>query len=159
MNNEEVFVAVALNSWKAAIARVDHMFSEITDEGLQREIAPDRNRIYYLLGHLTAIHDRLFSMLDVGERLHPELDEEFIENPDRTFPVETPVADLRKAWSEVNASLTSAIEPLSVEEWLNRHGAVSVEDFDKDPLRNRLAVLMSRTNHASFHAGQIRLTK
>ena len=159
MNNEEVFVAVALNSWKAAIARVDHMFSEITDEGLQREIAPDKNRIYYLLGHLTAIHDRLFSMLDVGERLHPELDEEFIENPDRTFPVETPVADLRKAWSEVNASLTSSIEPLSVEEWLKKHGAVSAEDFDKDPLRNRLAVLMSRTNHASFHAGQIRLTK
>ena len=98
-------------------------------------------------------------MLDIGERLHPELDEEFIENPDRTFPVETPVADLRKAWSEVNATLTAAIEPLSVEEWLKKHGAVSVEDFDKDPLRNRLAVLMSRTNHASFHAGQIRLTK
>jgi hypothetical protein len=29
------------------------------------------------------------------------------------------------------------------------------EDYAKDPMRNRLSVLLSRTNHLSFHIGQI----
>jgi hypothetical protein len=32
---------------------------------------------------------------------------------------------------------------------------VSDEDFAKDPGRNRLAVVPSRTNHMSYHLGQI----
>ena len=42
---------------------------------------------------------------------------------------------------------------------LKKHTAVSDEDFSKEPTRNRLAVFLSRTNHASFHTGQIALTK
>jgi len=42
--------------------------------------------------------------------------------------------------------------------WLS-HTAVSDEDFSKNPTRNRLAVFLNRTNHASFHIGQIALTK
>jgi hypothetical protein len=43
--------------------------------------------------------------------------------------------------------------------WLKKHTAVSDEDFSKNPTRNRLAVFLNRTNHASFHTGQIALTK
>ena len=39
------------------------------------------------------------------------------------------------------------------------HSAVSEEDFVKEPLRNRLAVLASRTNHVSYHGGQLVLTR
>ncbi len=39
-------------------------------------------------------------------------------------------------------------------EWLQRHAAVSGEDFAKDPLRNRFSILLSRTNHLSYHLGQ-----
>jgi hypothetical protein len=101
----------------------------------------------------------MFPMLNLGERLHPELDEVFLANPDRKSSQEISPAQLREAWSEVNGKLTAAFEALRPEEWLLRHTSVSEEDFSKDPLRNRLAVLMSRTNHASFHAGQIRLAK
>jgi len=38
-------------------------------------------------------------------------------------------------------------------DWLARHTAVSEEDFAKDPSRNRFAVLLSRTNHLSYHLG------
>jgi hypothetical protein len=31
--------------------------------------------VLYLVGHLIATHDRMFPLLDLGERLHPELDE------------------------------------------------------------------------------------
>jgi hypothetical protein len=36
---------------------------------------------------------------------------------------------------------------------------VSEEDFAKDPTRNRLAVVLSRTVHVSFHTGQAVLAK
>ena len=41
--------------------------------------------MYYLVGHLAATHDRLFPLLRLGERLHPELDSQFLETPDRKF--------------------------------------------------------------------------
>jgi hypothetical protein len=31
------------------------------------------------------------------------------------------------------------------------------DDYAKDPTRNRLSVLLSRTNHMSYHLGQIPL--
>jgi hypothetical protein len=33
-------------------------------------------------------------------------------------------------------------------------GSVSEEDFAKDTSRNRFSILLSRTNHLSYHLGQ-----
>jgi hypothetical protein len=133
------------------------MFDALSDEELQREVAPGKNRIFYLLGHLTAVHDRMFPLLGFGERRHEELDQDFLTNPDRTAPDRVSAAVLRQAWTEVNTALTHAIEALPADEWLHKHNAVSAEDFAREPLRNRLAVLLSRTAHVQFHTGQIRL--
>jgi DinB family protein len=157
MTPEALSVRLALNSWKQAIGQIDKTLAALSDEELQREVAPGRNRLYYLLGHLTAVHDRLFPLLRLGERMHAELDEAFLVQPDRASPDRVPAADLRTAWSEVNGKLTAAFESLRPEEWLERHDSISPEDFVKEPLRNRLAVLLSRTNHASSHEGQMRL--
>ena len=160
MTAEEIMVGTALNSWKLIIAQVDKTLASFSDDELQREVTPGKNRVYYLLGHLAAVHDRLFPTLRLGDRFHPELDEEFISNPDRkSSKTELPAADLRKIWSEVNQKLMAAFEKLRPEEWLERHNSISAEDFAKEPLRNRLAVLMSRTNHAAGHENQIRLAK
>jgi hypothetical protein len=154
MTNEELLGTTALNSWKLVIGRFDQNVAALTEEQLQKQVAPGKNRLLYLVGHLTAVHDRMFPMLGLGERLHPELDEPYITNPDRarTDPVST--SDLKKAWTEVNSKLTAAFEGFAPEDWLQKHAAVSDEDFATDPTRNRLAVVMSRTNHASFHTGQ-----
>lgn len=157
MTHEELFVATALQSWKLVTDRLDKQFAALSDEDLQKEIAPGKNRIYYLLGHLVGVHDRLIALLGLGERLHPELDDQFLTNPDRTLPDAVSAADLRKALREVNARLYAAFEKLPAEDWLKRHESVSEEDFAKEPLRNRFAVLLSRTGHAAFHSGQIRL--
>ncbi|HEY0513465.1 MAG TPA: DinB family protein, partial [Thermoanaerobaculia bacterium] len=160
MTAEDIMVQTALGSWKQVMGQVDKTLAALSDEDLQREVAPGRNRVYYLLGHLAAVHDRLFPLLRLGERLHPELDEAFIAHPDRTDPKDGPEpVDVRSAWSEVNGKLLAAFERLRPEEWLERHDAVSAEDFAKEPLRNRLAVLLSRTQHAAGHEGQIRLAK
>jgi hypothetical protein len=159
MTNEELFAGSAVNSWKQIISRLDKMFSAIRDEDLKQPIAPGRNRVVYLLGHLTAVHDRMLPLLALGERMHPELDAAFLDNPDGPAADAISPAVLRKAWIEVNSKLTTAFEALKPAQWLEKHTAVSDEDFAKEPHRNRLSVLLSRTNHASFHSGQIRLTQ
>jgi uncharacterized damage-inducible protein DinB len=99
----------------------------------------------------------MFPILGLGERLHPELDAIFVSSPDKAGAPLPFVGELRKYWDEVNGKLLSQFASLSEEEWLQRHNAVSEEDYAKDPTRNRLAVLLSRTNHMSYHLGQITL--
>lgn len=156
---DELFIATVVTSWKQIVNRLDERLASLGDEQLQKQVAPNKNRLFYLLGHLTVVHDRMLPLLGIGERLHPELDEAYLTNPDRTLPDPLSAADLKKAWSEVNTAITSAVEKFSVQDWLKKHTAVSSEDFSKDPTRNRLAVFLNRTNHASFHTGQIALAK
>ena len=127
----------------------------MTEEQFLREIAPGRNRFVYLLGHLTAINDAMHTVLGIGERLHPELDSIFISEPDRASDGLPSVPDLMRGWTEVNGSLSAKFTRLTPGEWLQRHMAVSDEDYARDPTRNRLSVLLSRTNHLSYHLGQI----
>jgi uncharacterized damage-inducible protein DinB len=159
MTTEEMLSHTALHSWKLVIGRLNDAIAPLSDEQLQKQVAPGKNRLLYLVGHLTAVHDRMFPMLGLGERLHPELDDIFITSPDRTRPDSVSATDLKQAWSEVNTKLTAAFEKLTPQQWLEKHTAVSDEDFAKDPTRNRLAVLMNRTNHAAFHTGQAALAR
>ncbi|HEY3988411.1 MAG TPA: DinB family protein [Acidobacteriaceae bacterium] len=159
MTTDEMLTRTALHSWKLVIARFDGAVASLSGEQLQQQVAPGRNRLLYLLGHLTAVHDRMFPLLGLGERLHPELDEVYIANRDQTLHDPIPAAGLKQAWSDVNRTLTAAFEKLTPEQWLEKHTAVSDEDFAKDPTRNRLAVVISRTNHAAFHTGQAALIK
>ena len=157
MTNEEILGVTVLNSWKLAISRFGKTLSELSDEQLQQQVAPGRNRVFYLLGHLTATHDRMFPLLGIGNRLHPELDEPYITNPDRVVADRLSATELRREWSEVNSRLTAAFERFTLEDWLHKHTAVSDEDFAKDPGRNRMSVVVNRTNHVSYHLGQIML--
>jgi hypothetical protein len=158
MNANTQLIATAVQAWRLTIDRISKTLASFTDDELQLEVAPGKNRLYYLVGHLAATHDRLFPLLRLGERLHPELDSQFLENPDRKFLGDdvTP-AELRAIWSEVNQKLVEAFASLEPHEWLQRHGSVSEEDFAKEPLRNRFAVLISRLSHAAYHEGQMRL--
>ena len=155
----DLFAATAVSQWKIGLDRLNKTFDAMSDEELQQEVAPGKNRIFYLLGHLAAVHDRMLPLLGLGIRLHVELDQDFLTNPDRAMPDRISAAALRQAWAKVNDTLTRAMEALPAEAWLERHDAVSAEDFETEPLRNRLSVLLSRTAHVQFHAGQIRLVR
>jgi hypothetical protein len=159
MANEEILGVTVLNSWKLAINRIGKTLSELSDEQLQQQIAPGRNRVFYLLGHLIATQDRMFPLLGIGERLHPELDDAYLTNADKLIADPLSATELRRAWAEVIDKLTRASEGFTLEDWLQKHTVVSDEDFAKDPGRNRLAVVLSRTNHASYHLGQAALAK
>jgi hypothetical protein len=121
---------------------------------LQKEIAPGKNRLIYLWGHLTAVHDRMLPLLGFGPRLHAGLDEIFLTKPDKAVQEIPSAEEIKKSWSEVNGKLRDGFAKLSPADWLQRHADVSAEDFAKEPLRNRFAILLSRTNHLSYHLGQ-----
>jgi hypothetical protein len=157
MTPEQALVTSALNTWKLNIERADRFFSPLSEEQLQKEVAPGKNRLIYLWGHLTAVHDRMLPLLNLGPRLHEELDSIFLTNPDRTI-AELPSAEtIKKSWYEVNGKLLAGFESLSAAEWLHKHTSVSDEDFAKDPQRNRFSILLSRTGHIAFHLGQTAL--
>lgn len=147
-------INLALSAWETQIERFDKHLEKLTDQQLESEIAPGRNRGVYVLGHLVAVNDNLFTLLGLGERMYPQLQDLFIRTPDRTVPIPA-TAELRRYWHEVNAKLTPALRGLSTEAWLDRHNSVSPEDFAKEPTRNKLNVLLSRTSHQAYHFGQI----
>jgi hypothetical protein len=97
MTNDEILGSTVLNLWKLVISRFDKTLSELSDEQLQRQVAPGKNRVFYLLGHLTATHDRMFPLLGIGERLHIKLDEPYIANPDRVIGDPLSATELRRA--------------------------------------------------------------
>lgn len=153
------FTDAAIAAWKLNIQRATKIFDGLTDEQFFQQIAPNRNRILYILGHLTAVHDRMIPLLGLGERLHPELDPIFITAPDRTVDTLPSPGELKQYWTEINTILLNGFLSFSPEQWLERHTAVSEEDFAKDPTRNRFTVFLSRTNHAAFHIGQLVLVR
>ena len=158
MSSDEVLIQTAISSWEQVIKRVGTLCLSCSAEQLLVEVAPGKNRISYLWGHLTAVNDAMFSVLRLGDRLHPELDAVFIAEPDRSIPLPTP-AEIAKCWEDVHTELLSRFKTLSPKEWLERHGSVPPEEFERNPTRNRLAVLLGRTNHASYHFGQMMLAK
>ena len=63
------------------------------------------------------------------------------------------------AWMDINKELDALFERMQPDEWFERHNSISPEDFAKEPHRNKLNVIISRTCHLDYHAGQLVLLK
>src|SRR3984893_3227612 len=137
MTNEELYLEIALNGWKGNFERADKMFSGLSDQEVLKEIAPGKNRLIYLWGHLTATHDAMLPLLGIGQRLHPGFDVAFVSNPDKTQSEIPSVELVRKAWREVDGRLFEGFASLSAADWLKKHAAVSEEDFVKERFGKR----------------------
>jgi len=159
VNKEDLFVKMVLHAWDLNNKRVTKTFDSLNDEQLLDEIAPAKNRVIYLLGHLAAVHDMMLPLLGLGERQYTQLDEAFVDNPDREIADLPSPEQLRTHWLNINEVLAKQFASLTAADWFTRHSMVSEEDFAKEPHRNKLSIVISRTNHASYHLGQIVLVK
>jgi hypothetical protein len=155
MNQQDMYVKNAVDSWEAQVNAINKDLEKISDEQLMQEIAPSRNRGIYILGHLTAVHDAMLPLLRFEPALYPELRATFIEAPDKKVTDIPSAKQLREQWKTVNEKLLKHIKGLSPEDWLTRHNSISEEDFVKEPHRNRLSVLHSRSGHLGYHRGQM----
>jgi len=158
MEVETRMIQSALSNWNLTINRLNKFFGALSPQDYFQEIAPGKNRIVYLLGHLAAVHDRTLEILGIAERLHPGLEPTFISSPDRATEPVPDGAMLLQFWNEINSRLYSGMARFTPAQWVGRHQAVSEEEFRKDPTRTCLSVLLNRTNHAGYHLGQLMLS-
>jgi hypothetical protein len=159
MATTELFLKMTFDRWNGSITNLNAILSNLTDETLQKEIAPGKNRGVYLLGHLIAVHDEMLKLLDMGEKLYPELYEPFIKSPDKAVTQIPTAAELRSFWTKQCEVLKQKFDSLKPEEWFEKHTAVSAEDFIKEPHRNKLNIIITRTSHLQYHSGQLVLLK
>lgn len=154
MNQTELVIRQATDSWDLYVTRINKLLATLTDEQLSKDIAPGRNSGTYLLGHLAAVNDAMLPLLGFGPLLRPGMDDLFIEKPDKA--AELPAAPLvREYWKDTCKALCNHFSKMTVDGWLSRHNSVSEADFKKEPHRNKLNVLLNRTNHLSYHHGQL----
>jgi DinB superfamily len=155
MSQQELMIKMALDAWNGQVNRTNKLFNELTDEQLQHEVSPGRNTGVYLLGHLAALHDAMLPLLGIDEKMYPQLENIFIKTPDKSGLEQPAIKDLRDSWNTANKKLDAYFSQLTADEWLQKHTAVSAEDFQKEPHRNKLNVLLSRTIHLASHLGQL----
>jgi hypothetical protein len=153
----EQVVQLALTSWESRNSALTEFMNKYNDAAYMQEVSPGRNRAIYLFGHLIAANDALFPLFGFGKRQYPELEQIFSKNPDKAVENLPSIADLKKAWESINKQLSGTFKAMTAEEWIDRHTAVSEEDFQKEPHRNKLNALLGRTNHLSYHLGQLNL--
>ena len=146
---------MVLDAWETYTKRFNKLLDTLTDEQLLSETAPGRNRGIYLVGHIVAVNDAMLPILGFGEKLYPQLEQVFLTNPDQSGLEMPSIGELKKYRDEINAKLSYHIGQLQPAEWFTKHEAVSTEDFAKEPHRNKLNILINRTNHLSYHLGQL----
>jgi hypothetical protein len=157
--NDKLLVEMILNIWTKYSTQTNDLINQLTDEQLMSEIAPGRNRGIYILGHLIAIHDKMFPLLGLGPEMHHELFDIYVKASDNKTETDRSIRDLKEKWSEQNKTLNNYFEKATAKEWFQRHTSVSSEDFEKDKKRNRLNVLLTRIPHLAYHLGQLKLLK
>jgi uncharacterized damage-inducible protein DinB len=160
IDQKQLIVKMGVSAWETEVSRVGKILDELTDAELSKETAAGRNTGQYLLGHLVAVSDSILERLGWEERSLKSLDVAYVSNPEKAGLEKTSVSKLREYWTSVHGKIAQHIQKTSADEWFQRHTAVSEEDFLKEPHRNKLNLLMSRTVHMSYHRGQlIYLTK
>jgi uncharacterized damage-inducible protein DinB len=154
-----LLIRMTLTAWDAQNGYLNKLIGSLSDEQLAKEIAPGRNTGTYLFGHLLAVSDAMLPLMGFSECLFPALEDVFIKNPDKSGLKMPAVAELKENWKAINEKLAMHFQAATAEEWLSRHMSVSPEDFIKEPHRNKLNIVISRTNHMAYHVGQMQLLK
>jgi len=157
--DQQLFVQMGLASWNLQLTRAEKAFNAFSDDDFYRQIAPGKNRIIYLYGHLAIVHDMLKETLGLGTCSKPEYVELFLKNPDDANAAYPTLDELKAYWAAIHAELSALFAALPADQWFVRHNSMTDEDFVKDPSRNRLSVLLNRAVHVAYHIGQVNLVK
>ena len=158
MDQTKLAIETAIKAWDMQINRTDKFLTSLQEGSLAKEIAPGKNRISYLLGHLIAVNDNINTLFGT-ERSYAHLDQAFVKSPDRATTPEPDTTNLLKEWKKSNEQLSSLFARMTPVDWFSKHTAMTDEDFAKDPTRNKLAVLLNRAGHVAYHLGQLALAR
>lgn len=65
MTPEQTFVDAALRGWRSNMDRAGKLFGSLTSDELELQVAPSRNRLIYIWGHLSASNDAILPYSDL----------------------------------------------------------------------------------------------
>ena len=104
-----IFVKMVLDNWNKQVSAANKLLGSLTDADLEKEVALGRNRGVYLLGHLTAVNDKMLPLLNFGEAKYPKLYEDFAMKPDRAVAEIPSASELRTCWINSCDELSSTL--------------------------------------------------
>ena len=152
---EEIAIQMIMSAWESQVESITKTLSVLSDEDLNSEVALGKNRAPWIVGHLAAVNDSLSTLLELGEKVNSGYDQYFNKGD---MEIQIPsFTETRKYWEDTSTLLIKKIAGLTANDWFQKHGHVSAEDFAKEPHRNKLNVLLSRTSHMAHHKGQLAL--
>jgi DinB superfamily len=146
---------ICLLQWEAYNRRMQKTLDTISEESFNKPVVPDGNSPSWLMGHLADTDDALLELFGIRQRMFPELAAIYHHERGANQAGHLPKEELMTKWIAIVAELDRAFKRMSEKEWHGRHMAVSVEDFKKEPHRNKLNVMLSRVTHKASHLGQI----
>lgn len=156
MENKEISQPIKqiIQFWEGNNQQITKLFNKYPDAVYAGKVAPGRNSGLYLLAHLVAVSDGLFTILGLGDKKFPEL-EPFVGESETSINYQVDINELRAKWEAINTKLAAEFATKDNEWWLGRHMNVSEADFALEPHRNKLNVLLSRASHENYHRGQL----
>src|ERR1041384_5720730 len=109
METKQLIVKSVLDAWNSRIDAADKMFESLSDEDLQKEVSPGRNRAIYLLGHLALVHDKMLPLLGFESPHYAHLEDTFLNKPDKSVPNMPSAKEVRAIWKNVNSRLATHV--------------------------------------------------
>jgi hypothetical protein len=155
ISENELLINMLVAAWDTQNKKFNTFLDKVTDEELAGETAPGRNTGKYLLGHLTAVNDNMLQLMGLEETMYPELAAIFLTSPDKSGKKMPEISELKEQYHTVTNKLHEHFGKMTSNDWFGRHTSVSPEDFEKQPTRNKINILISRTTHHGYHFGQM----
>lgn len=156
---EEIFSQMVLKNWEAQNKAMDEFVDSLTDEDFKKDVAPGKNSVQYLIGHMIAANESMVKIFGLGTPMFPEYEQIFIRTPDHSGQDFPPPAVLKENYKKHREELKTLFERIKPEEWMTKHSLMTDADFEKEPTRNKMSVLLSRVHHLAYHLGQMKLAK
>jgi uncharacterized damage-inducible protein DinB len=152
-------IDICLLQWKTYNARMQKAFDTLDDSRYLQPIVEGGNSPSWLLGHLVDTDDELVEILGIRPRLFPDLKKIYHHERGVNQTGHLAKAELVQRWKAISEELDRAFKGWSEKDWMSRHTLVSEEDFNKEPHRNKLNVMMTRVAHKASHLGQVAMLK
>lgn len=142
------------DAWQSGSEKINKLLTSLSDEDLEMEIAPGKNKAKLIVALLAAMNDSTINVLNIGEIINPDVFNYF-KNDDRTLPIPATTKEIRQYWLTSYQWINSKIKDFTPDDWFEKHSAISKEDFEKQPERNKLNVILNRAQKMEYFSGQL----
>ncbi len=145
---------MVIDAWSSGVAKMKTILSSLSDEDFENSIGNDK--VNYIIAHLTAINDLTIEVLGIGEINNMNL-YNYFKVYETKLPLPISNKELLKLWTITCEQIDLKIKDFTPDDWFGKHTAVTIKEFNKEPDRNKLNVLLNRSHRMATAVGQLSL--